>query len=78
MIIYNWLIFKDVTLRLKPIGMMNGRDVNATVENIITNQRVQMNGLLHPILQMMELQVMEVEIHLDHFNIFRIYVLSNF
>jgi hypothetical protein len=27
---------------------------------------------------MMELQVMEVEIHLDHFNIFRIYVLSNF
>jgi len=58
--------------------MMNGRDVNATVENIITNQRVQMNGLLHPILQMMELQVVEVELVGDHFNIFRIYVLSNF
>jgi len=57
--------------------MMNGRDVNATVENIITNQRVQMNGLLQTMqLQMMELQV--IPLQGDHFNIFRIYVLSNF
>jgi hypothetical protein len=44
MIIYNWLIFKDVSL-LRPIGMMNGRDANAPVEDIITKECVKMNGL---------------------------------
>ena len=77
MIIYNWLIFKDVTLRVRPIGILNGRDANVTEENIITNQRVQMNGLLQTMqLQMMELQV--IPLQGDHFNIFRIYVLSIF
>ncbi len=44
MIIYNWLIFKDVSLRLRPLGMMNGRDANASMEDIITKkwERVKM------------------------------------
>ncbi len=51
MIIYNWLIFKDVPLRLKPSGIKNGRDVNVTMEDIITKERVKMIGLTGQILQ---------------------------
>ena len=70
MIIYNWLIFKDVTLRVKPFGMMNGRDANVTTEDIILMERVQMNGLTGRQLQEMTQQMMQL-LEGDYFNIFR-------
>jgi hypothetical protein len=65
MIIYNWLIFKDVLLRLKPNGIKNGIDANVTTIDIMIQSRdyVQPIGLNGRIPQQEQLD--------DYFNILR-------